>query len=91
MSRAASNGRYDDHGRPGPGRLLVEPHPDAAAHHRAAGAAPADAAAAEGDVTAAIDPDAFATARAAYYRLRGWSPEGRWQPDAAVLETLQSG
>lgn len=36
-----------------------------------------------------IDRAAFAAARAEYYRLRGWAPDGRWQPDPSVLETLQ--
>jgi aldehyde:ferredoxin oxidoreductase len=36
-----------------------------------------------------IDPAAFGAARAEYYRLRGWSDEGRWQPDRELLESLR--
>jgi aldehyde:ferredoxin oxidoreductase len=36
-----------------------------------------------------IDAAAFAAARAEYYRLRGWSAEGRWQPDAELLTSLR--
>jgi aldehyde:ferredoxin oxidoreductase len=36
-----------------------------------------------------IDGAAFATARAEYYRLRGWAPDGRWQPDAELLASLR--
>ncbi len=64
----------------------------AAATGAAAGAAPplaADGSAAQ-DEAPAIDPESFATARAEYYRLRGWSEEGRWQPDPTLLDSLRS-
>ncbi|HKI99510.1 MAG TPA: aldehyde ferredoxin oxidoreductase C-terminal domain-containing protein [bacterium] len=48
----------------------------------------AHAAPAEGEPEG-IDPQAFSAARAEYYRQRGWSLEGRWQPDPDLLATLR--
>ncbi|MCH8075654.1 MAG: aldehyde:ferredoxin oxidoreductase [SAR324 cluster bacterium] len=35
-----------------------------------------------------IDPTAFAKARGRYYHLRGWSPEGRFEPGPELAESL---
>lgn len=37
-----------------------------------------------------VDRRAFATARVEYYRGRGWSDEGQWQPDPELLASLQA-